>query len=284
MDRDLGQDEFRRYHDLIHQLTGIHYPADKIQLLGNRLRKRMRPLGMDDYGAYLTHIQQRDQRVELQQFVDSITTNETYFFRCKRHWDLFADWVRTTAGSSRTLRIWSAAASNGSEAYTILIVLDQILGRGFGGRTVEVLGTDLNLAVLQEAKTGIYRPYALSQTPADVIQGYFQRVDNDRYQVDRRLLRHVTFRQHNLMEAMVAPPFDFVFLRNVMIYFDKPSKERVLAHMHRALRPGGMLMVGESESLLNVGHPFAYLRPSWFQKAESVPTPTPPRDPAPTRR
>lgn len=277
MDRDLDKNEFRRFHDLIHQLTGIHYPEDKIQLLGNRLRKRMRLQQMTDYGAYLDHIQQRTNKVELQQFIDSITTNETYFFRCKRHWDMFATWVRESANAgARSFRIWSAAASNGSEACTIMIVLDQVLGRGFGGRTVEVLGTDLNLQILQEAKAATYRPYALSQTPPDIIEKYFKKLEDDRFQFERRLLQHVTFRQHNLMDPVVAQPFDFVFLRNVMIYFDKPSKERVLGHMHKALRPGGMLMVGESESLLNVGHEFTYLRPSWFQKgaASRVPVRT----------
>ncbi len=279
MERDLSPDEFRRYHDVIHRLTGIHYPEDKVQLLGNRLRKRMRITNKTQFADYLTFIQRSDQTAELQAFIDSITTNETYMFRCKRHWDLFAEWVKDTAQKgAQSFRIWSAAASNGSEACTILMVLDQVLGREFGGRRVELLGTDLSQSVLQEAKAAVYRPYALSQTPKEVVDRYFKQIEADRFEFDRRLLRHATFRLHNLMEPLSTPaPFDFVFLRNVMIYFDRPSKERVLQHVSSVLRPGGMLMVGESESLLNVNHGFSYQRPSWFQKPTSLTKPQAPQ-------
>lgn len=274
MDRDLASEEFRHFHDLIHRLTGIHYPEDKLQLLSNRLRKRMRLCRVDSYAAYLKHIQDTRQRAELQQFIDSITTNETYFFRCQRHWDLFAEWARNFAKRRPpSLRIWSAAASNGSEAGTIMIVLDQTLGRGFGGLKVEVLATDLSNSVLADARAGVYRSYAVSQTPPEVVANYFQRLDDDRLRLDPRLHSHITFRAHNLMEPLGGPPFDFVFLRNVMIYFDRPSKERVLANVDGVLRPGGMLVVGEAESLLNIRHSLTYLQPSWFQKPPSAPTP-----------
>lgn len=278
MERDLDASEFRSFHDLIHRLSGIHYPEDKVQLLGNRLRKRMKLRGITDYLQYLGYLQQRQHATELQEFLDSITTNETYFFRCKRHWDLFAGWVREQAAAgAQSFRIWSAAASNGSEAYTILIVLEQVLGRDFGGRRVDVLATDLNHAVLEEAKTATYRPYALSQTPADVVAKWFEATADGRFRVCQRLAGIPRFRAHNLMEPMSGPPFDFVFLRNVMIYFDRESKERVLQHVHKALRPDGVLMVGESESLLNVGHQFRYVRPSWFVRTAATPTASPAR-------
>ena len=170
------------------------------------------------------------------------------------------------AAGARSFRLWSAAASNGAEACTILIVLEQVLGRGFGGRTVELLGTDVNEQVLAAARSACFRPYALAQTPPDVVRTWFRPVAGDRFEFDRRLLQCATFRQHNLLAPMTAPAFDFVFLHNVLLYFDAASKERALGHVHRALRPGGMLTVGESEHLLGVAHRFTYVRPSWFQK------------------
>ncbi|MGE3173141.1 MAG: protein-glutamate O-methyltransferase CheR [Planctomycetota bacterium] len=280
MERDLDTSEFGEFHDLIHRLTGIHYPAEKLPLLSNRLRKRLRACSLSDYRTYLRHVTEQNHRAELQQFIDSITTNETYFFRCRRHWDLFSAWAGRHPG--RSLRIWSAACSSGCEAYTALIALEQLFGRQFGGRSVEVLGTDLNLAVLDEARAAIYRPYALAQSPPEIAQQYFREKADGRLELDRRFLRHATFRQHNLMDPLAEPPFDFVFLRNVMIYFDSASKQRVLQNVHRVLRPGGVLLVGESESLLNVPHPFTYVQPSWFEKSAAEAPPSypgaPPRD------
>ncbi|MBK8098384.1 MAG: methyltransferase domain-containing protein [Planctomycetes bacterium] len=270
MERDLTAVEFQRFHDHIYTLTGIHYPPEKIALLSNRLRRRLRACKQQSYDAYLTFLQNRQNAGEVQEFIDSVTTNETYFFRCQRHWDWFKAWAQDRAKEPETrrngLRIWSAAASCGAEAGTILIVLDQLLGRGFGGIRVEVLGTDLNASILEEAREGIYRPYALAQTPPDIVKKYFKKLGEDQFEFDRELARHETFARHNLMEPLRGRTFDFVFLRNVMIYFDAPSKERVLSHVHDILTPGGIVMVGESESLMNIKHPFTYLKPSIFQK------------------
>ena len=282
MERDLTRDEYQRYHDLIYRLAGIHYPAEKIELLSNRIRKRLRGSRTDGYEAYLLKIQQPNEGTELQAFLDSITTNETYFFRCQRHWDFFRQWLEQRAAGPRRrepLRIWSAAASNGAEACTILIVAQQVLGPNFGGTPVEVLGTDLSGHVLDEARRATYRPYALAQTPPELVKRFFVRNEDETFTFDRALLRHVTFQRHNLMEPLPGrQPFEFVFLRNVMIYFDTQSRERVLGHTLGAMLPGGHLIVGESESLLNVRHGFTYLKPSIFQKPLApAQSPTPAR-------
>lgn len=282
VDRDLTRDEYQRYHDLIYRIAGIHYPVEKLELLGNRIRKRLRQNRADDYLSYLARIQQPSEATELQAFLDSITTNETYFFRCQRHWDFFRSWLEARTASPRRrepLRIWSAAASNGAEACTILIVAQQVLGPNFGGTPVEVLGTDLSGHVLDEAKRATYRPYALAQTQPELVKRFFVRNEDETFTFDRGLLRHVTFQRHNLMEPLPGrQPFEFVFLRNVMIYFDTQSRERVLGHALGAMLPGGHLIVGESESLLNVRHGFTYLKPSIFQKpTAAAPSPTPAR-------
>lgn len=268
MDRDLSPEEFQRYHDLIYQIAGIHYPAEKLELLSNRIKKRLRATRSPSYEAYLARIKQANDP-EQQAFLDSITTNETYFFRCQRHWDHFRTSIEQRAADPQKkrepLRIWSAAASTGAEAFTILIVLQQVLGPGFGGVQVELLGTDLSNQVLEEARRGTFRAYALAQTPPDVVKKYFTRNDKDDYVFDRALTRMVQFQRHNLMEPLPGKrQFDFVFLRNVMIYFDGPSREKVLRHVYAVVPPGGQLIVGESESLLNVKHGFQYVKPSIF--------------------
>ena len=277
MERDLTKAEFQRFHDLIYEIAGIHYPSEKLELLSNRIRKRIRAIGENSYDAYLMRIGLTTGKQELQSFLDSITTNETYFFRCQRHWDYFKQWLierqKDSDLQTRGLRIWSAAASNGAEACTMMIVLHQVFGDGFGGMPVEVLGTDLSTEILAEAMQAVFRPYALAQTPPAVVEQYFTKsTDKDEYTFDRGLLGHIKFRQHNLMDRLSHPGlFDAVFIRNVMIYFDQQSRERVLEHAFHVLRPGGLLMVGESESLLSVKHEFEYVKPSIFVKPTGAP-------------
>jgi chemotaxis protein methyltransferase CheR len=138
MERDLSRDEFQRYHDLIYAIAGIHYPTEKMELLSNRIKKRLRATNTPSYDAYLARIQ-RPGDPEQQAFLDSITTNETYFFRCQRHWDHFRSCIEARAADParrhQPLRIWSAAASTGAEAFTILIVLQQVLAAARSGRT-----------------------------------------------------------------------------------------------------------------------------------------------------
>jgi chemotaxis protein methyltransferase CheR len=276
MDRDLTKDEFQRYHDHIYKIAGIHYPPEKLELLSNRIRKRIRAIGEASYDAYLRRISMTTQSAELQSFLDSITTNETYFFRCQRHWDYFRSWLEEKKKDPdlkrQGLRIWSAAASNGAEACTMLIVLHQVFGDNFGGMRVEILGTDLSTEILEEAKQATFRPYALAQTPPEIVSRYFKKTDGkDQFVFDRNLLRHARFEQHNLMNRLSSPQlFDAVFVRNVMIYFDQASREKVLDHTFQIMRPGGLLLVGESESLLSVKHGFEYLKPSIFAKPSAA--------------
>lgn len=280
MDRDLTKDEFQRFHDLIYKIAGIHYPNEKLELLSNRIRKRIRAIDESSYSSYLRRISSSANAQELQAFLDSITTNETYFFRCQRHWDYFKQWLEEKKKDPNLkrqgLRIWSAAASNGSEACTMLIVLHQVFGDNFGGMRVEILGTDLSTEILAEAKQATFRPYALAQTQSNIVSTYFKQISNDEFQFDRKLLGHVKFLQHNLMNRLTTPGvFDAVFIRNVMIYFDQTSREKVLDHCHQVMRPGGALIVGESESLLSVKHEFDYVKPSIFTKTAKQKAPRP---------
>ncbi|MDO8349118.1 MAG: protein-glutamate O-methyltransferase CheR [Planctomycetota bacterium] len=274
MERDLSTPEFSRFQALIYELAGIHYPDEKLALLSNRIRRRLRATGLTTYDAYLGSLGS-GKAAECSSFLDAVTTNETYFFRCQRHWDHFRQWAQQRASDPATrrdgFRIWSAAASSGAEAFTAVIVLHQILGPDFGGVPVEVLGTDLSTQVLEEAQKGIYRPYALAQTDPAIVRQYFRRAGPDELVFDPQLAKVVRFERHNLMDPLPRRvAFDFVFLRNVMIYFDARSKARVLQNAFAATRPGGILLVGEAESLINVDQPFQYVKPSVFCKPAKV--------------
>ena len=126
MERDLTRGEFDRFHDFIYSIAGIHYPAEKLELLSNRIRRRIQAVNETSYDSYLVRIGLPAQKQELQAFLDSITTNETYLFRCQRHWDYFKEWLEARKADPDTrrdgLRIWSAAASSGAEACTMLIL------------------------------------------------------------------------------------------------------------------------------------------------------------------
>lgn len=278
--KNLSDSTFKAFQTFIYDKAGIHYPDEKLGLLSNRIKTRLRRLKMDGYEGYLKILKAGQAVDELQQFLNAITTNETYFFRCEKHWDFFREWLRHKKEEGRgkrnkSLSIWSAAASNGSEAYSIVITLQEILGPDFDGYRIEILGTDLNDAVLEEARQAIYRPYALGQTPAQVQKRYFKKLSDDEFQFEPKLKRMVKFTTHNLKDPLNHARFDFIFLRNVMIYFDIPSKENVLSHMRKVLVPGGFLVVGESESLLNLNHQMTYIQPSIFMlPGEGVEVPT----------
>ncbi len=278
---ELSDADFAEYQALIYRLAGIHYPIEKRSLLQNRLKRRLRELKLDSYRAYLTAVQRDRSGAERQEFLNAVTTNETYFFRCRRHWEFFEEFLRERRAATkapRVIRIWSAAASTGAEAYSAAIACHETLGQDLGSMRIEILGTDINDKVLAEARAGRYRPYAVGQTDPAIVARWFT-VDGDEYVVDRRLTQLTRFATHNLLERVSGGPFDLVFLRNVMIYFDGPSKERVLKNVFDVLQPGGHLIVGESESLLSLTHGFTYVKPSVFRKPTAAPTARPVRTP-----
>lgn len=264
--------EFAGFQQLIYREAGILYPEAKRNLLLARIERRMKHLRLERYGEYLALISGGRKPDELAAFLNVITTNETFFFRCQRHWDFFHSWLQERAsakpapGEPRRLRIWSAASSNGSELYTVAMMIVETLGFDAKGMRLELLGTDLNDDVLAEAKLGRFHAHALRQVPKEKLERWFKPLPDGSQQIDPRLVAMVKFRHHNLLER-ISGTFDLIFLRNVMIYFDTASRTKVLKNIAEALVPGGTLIIGESESLIGVDHPFRYVKPSVFAKA-----------------
>ncbi len=261
---------FQRFRDLIYRQSGIALQENKEALVAARVAKRMRRLNMTSFDAYLQYVTRDESGEEMVHLLDAISTNVTSFFRESAHFDLLTDLIGQWLGQGRNrLRVWSAACSSGEEPYTIAMTLD----RAIGNQAVDwkILATDISTRVLQRAQEGIYDHERVSRIPPEFRQRYFATVGEGRdrqWQVVPELRERVVFRRINLS----TPPFplkgglDAVFCRNVMIYFDQPTRSRLVNEIHRVLRPGGFLFVGHAESLTGVNAPLRSVQPSVYTR------------------
>jgi len=249
--------EFRMLRDLIHGHAGLYFRDDLQYLVERRLGARVRALGLDGFAAYHRFLRfDPNASAELEVAAEALTTNETYFFREPAQLRSFADEVlpalaRARAGDRR-LRVWSAGCSSGEEAYTVAILL-RASGL-FAGWDLGVLGTDIARKVLATARAGVYGSHAFRGVDAEAMIRWFQ-PRGEKWTVDDAVRRIVSFGHLNLLDdAAVAlvEPVDCIFCRNVLIYFDPPARRQVLRGFLRALRPGGWLLLGHAESLVNL--------------------------------
>ncbi|HSC78728.1 MAG TPA: protein-glutamate O-methyltransferase CheR, partial [Chitinolyticbacter sp.] len=207
-----------------------------------------------------------EAQVERQRAIDLITTHETCFFREKKHFDFLRSQVLPLHAHARSFNVWSAASSSGEEAYSIAMLLDDVLGES----PWRIFGSDISQRILAQARRGLYPMARCEQVPAEYLKRYCLRGQGEyagQLLVSRALRERVTFKQLNLM-ALPARlgPFDAVFLRNVIIYFDAPTKIEVVKAVTRHLRPGGYLMVGHSESLPGMPLELETIAPSIYRK------------------
>ncbi|HEX3135015.1 MAG TPA: protein-glutamate O-methyltransferase CheR [Planctomycetota bacterium] len=258
---ELTQAEFRHFQELVYTQAGIRLAASKLSLAQNRLQKRLLDLGMDSWSDYIDLVRTPGSR-ELQGCIEALTTNETFFFRHKDHWDLFIEQILKPWNATRTLRIWSAACSTGEEPWSAAIACRE--HRSDVRSTIEA--SDLNQRVLTQAQAGVYGTYALQKLTDYARDRWFSKAGDERWRVRDEVRNGVTFRQHNLLEPTRGSQVDVMFLRNVLIYFDEASKRRALDQVAQRLAPGGWLFLGGSESL-PVGMPgFRPVRPQIYRR------------------
>lgn len=257
----LSEDEFRLLREVISEHCGIWFREDLAYLMERRLWPRLEVLGLGDFSDYYRYLRLDPSRfAELEAVVDVLTTNETYFWREPRQLRAFereiVPMLAASLDSRRTVRILSAGCSTGEEAYTIAALLHDS-GR-FAGWKVEVIGVDIARRVVEAARIGAYRDHAFRSGDSERMRRWF-RFRGGRWLVDDEIRRLVRFEQANLVDPRGLAGIgrvDVVFCRNVMIYFDVPARQRVLRGFHRALREGGFLLLGHSESLLNASADF----------------------------
>ena len=249
---------------LVKAHTGITMEERKGAMLATRLRKRMRVLNFGSYAEYANYLEAT--RAEVQEFVNLVTTNETFFFRTPSVWLFFRTQFLPAwkaRGEARPLRLWSAAASSGAEAYSLAALCEEM------GVDYRVLGTDISTEVLAEAREGIYEGRIAADLRAReplLAAKYFEK-RGEALEVRPVLRGKVEFAAHNLFTPPVRQThFDFVFLRNVLIYFQDRDQEAVLRHMESAMLPGAFLALGESESLSRLGTNFQFHEPLIYRK------------------
>lgn len=261
----LNDQEFAQFQRLIFDIAGIHLaPAKKVMVAG-RLGRRIRAHNLTSFGDYFRLIQQRED--ERQLAVDLLTTNETYFFREPKHFEFLRGRILPGLRRGEPLRVWSAACSSGEEPYSIAMLLAAELGMSGW----ELLASDISTQVLAKARGGLYPMSRTELIPRDYLQRFCLKGVGEQagmLLVDKPLRERVGFRQLNLNNTLPSlPPFDLVWLRNVMIYFQLDTKREVVRRVAQQLKPGGYLFIGHSESLngLDVGlelvQPSIYRRP-----------------------
>lgn len=266
--------QFDRFRDFIYRQSGIRMEPSKVTLVSNRIRRRLRAGGFADFDAYYRHLTSTKDAGELEQFLDAITTNETHFFRTPAHFDWFrGEFLTELINRQRSgerdaaLRVWSAACSTGEEAYSLAICIAENSLRLRGWKTT-VLGTDISEAVLKDARQAVYRERSLEEVSPVQRQRYFDPVrESETWQVRKSVRELVEFRRHNLMDPLRLPPFDCIFLRNVLIYFDRESKQVVIRNLIQSLAQGGALVVGPSEGVYDMLHPLVKQGTSVYRKA-----------------
>ncbi len=253
-DREFSFDrpDFERVRELIYQRAGISLQPGKQAMVYSRLSRRLRETGHRSFAEYLAQLERGGAgEAEWQEFVNCLTTNLTSFFREEHHFPLLAQALQQRRG--KPLRIWCNAASTGEEPYSLAMTVAETLGEQAG---VKILASDIDTKVLAAASRGVYDADARGLTP-ERLKAHFLRglgANAGAIRVKPELQRLIEFRSFNLMSTSwsLGEPFDIVFCRNVMIYFDAATQRRVLDSMHRAMKPGGLLFVGHSENFTDM--------------------------------
>lgn len=274
--KDLTKGEYELFRRLVYAKSGISLGDQKMQLVRSRLGKRVRAGGFKSFREYYHHVEQDSTGEELSTLLDAISTNTTHLFREMRHFELLGDIIRKWAGdgswrsTNRILRIWSAGCSSGEEPHSIAMVAHDALGN-HPNLESKILATDLSVQMLSKAKLGLYETQRVGKVPPAYKKRYLKtvRCDGQDYLQLVPQLRHlITFSRFNLMTKTFPfrQGFHIIYCRNVMIYFDRPTQQALVAQFANQLHTGGYLMIGHSESLSGVEHSLDYVEPTVYQK------------------
>lgn len=248
--------EFRFLADLLHEKTGILLNSSKMNMVYTRLARRLRELRLRSFAEYCDLIKGPSGEAEMGTLINALTTNLTRFFREPHHFDhvrsqILAHFKTRTDARAARLRIWSAGCSSGEEPYTLAMLLAEEL-QPAGRVDAKILATDLDTNMVATGKRGIYPAAAFDDMPRQTRDAHFDNHGAGQFMAREHLRELITFKQLNLMDHWpVKGPFDAIFCRNVMIYFDNPTKAELVRRFHALLAPGGFLYIGHSESLID---------------------------------
>lgn len=262
----LQQHEFNWIKDFLYKQTGIVLNENKKALVTGRLDSRLRFYGLGSYTAYFHLFSKPGFEQEKTMAIDLLTTNETYFFREIKHFDFLQNTVFPAQSLGKTLRIWSAASSSGEEAYSCAM----LLANYSKNLLWEIIGSDISTRMVEKAQKGLYPLLATDKIPPHLLKNYCLKGKGEYegfFLVEPNIRKRVKFMQVNLLENLPdLGLFDVIFLRNVMIYFDAPTKKQLVERMQDYLKVGGYFIISHSESLTGFKHDLLMISPSIYQK------------------
>jgi chemotaxis protein methyltransferase CheR len=278
-DENISSRDYSRVRGLIYEAAGINLGSEKKTMLEGRIRSRLKELAIHSYGEYCDYLfSGQGLEDELVHLIDVVTTNKTDFFREPRHFDFLTATalpsVIAAMPSRRPVLIWSAGCSSGEEPYTLAMVLSEY-GLTHTGFSFRVMATDVSTTVLEKAERGIYPADTIRPVPGPLKARYFMRSrdhSSDRVRVVPELRRLVQFRRLNFMdpEYGLTEKADLIFCRNVIIYFDRPTQQKILQKLTKNLEPGGYLFVGHAETLHELDLPLTPVAPALYRRMDAA--------------
>ncbi|MDQ7016484.1 MAG: protein-glutamate O-methyltransferase CheR [Gammaproteobacteria bacterium] len=269
-DGTISDVEFERFRDFFYRKTGIRFENNKRYFVDKRLLERMQQTGHESFRSYFTFMRFQASRDELQELINSMTVNETYFFREEYQFKCMVDELLNEVvrhkSPGESIRIWSLPSSSGEEPYSIALYLLEhwpLLAKV----DVEICSSDIDSKILQSCRKGIYSQRSVKQLPKALLKRHFKPLSGDRFQIDRELRESIQFTQANLNDATQMRRyrnFDLIFCRNLLIYFDDASRRQAAELFYDALNPGGFIFLGHSESMSRISSLFSVRK---FSKA-----------------
>lgn len=266
----LRGETLRQALSLVYELTGNTLEPDRTSLLEGRLKRRVRALGLPNIRSYIELVRSGElEEQERQNLIEAITTHKTSFFRTRGVWDRLHDEYIPELASGGTVRLWSAACSTGQESYS-LAILGEKFASGPRPLRFDILASDVSPVCVQRTKEGVYTEEQVEDAtrarPDWQPERYFERVDSEHLKASSKIRSSISFQEHNLFDALSGGSFHAVLVRNVIIYFNEEDKRHVLRRVAETLVPGGLLVLGESESLAQTDRNFTYLAPCMYRK------------------
>ena len=273
--QQISDEQLERFGSVIYATAGIKVSPQKKMMLSNRLRRRLKATGLDSFDAYLDLLKRRPaDDPEWDAFLQEVSTHETFLFRDENHWKWFqteflpAIVSQAHSGErSKSLRVWSAACSTGDEAYTIATCIVATVP-DYANWKISIVGTDIGVGAVEQAQQAVFNERSMKLVPESLRNKLFEPVAGTTcWKAKPSLSQWMSFRQHNLLEPLKEKPFDLIFVKNVLIYFDTASKKRALANIAPLLAPGGVLVTAAAEGVAGLLHdltkekPWLYRRP-----------------------
>lgn len=275
MGPQITEEEFQRLVKYMYDNFGINLSAKKVLVqgrLGNMLYER----GFKSYNEYLDAVKADETGAEVTTILNKLTTNHTFFMREPEHYTFMKEtvlpYMTKVNEKDHVLRIWSAACSSGEECYTAAMLIDQYFGAEKAKWDTRILATDISQNVIAKAKKGIYTEDGMKGLSNEWKSRYFNYLGDGKYEICQGIKDEVIFKTFNLMDPMPEKykikPFDLIFCRNVMIYFDNPTKQALINRFYDVVKPGGYFFIGHAESVNRNETQFEYIKPAIYRKTE----------------